>query len=95
MKKLLLAFAAIFAIGTSAHATTIVEPHVTVPHIEVEPAHTTPHLSSEETVRSSTKEERSSLEDTYVIPHPNVKRTGCPEGEHVDERHQCVKDWAN
>ena len=38
-----------------------------------------------------TKETRK---DTYSESHPNVKRNGCPENEHVDERHQCVKNLA-
>ena len=32
--------------------------------------------------------------DIYSEPRPNIKSNGCPENEHVDERQQCVKNWA-
>ena len=106
MKKFFLAVAVValslsgnaFAKGAHVSSAHVSSAHVSSAHESVSEApvsHTETSSKTEESGNmsedtTSTYVRTSPMVDTYVVSHPNVKSNGCPEGEHVDERHQCV-----
>lgn len=75
--------------GVHVSSHPVIHESVVVPHESVPTSHeTTVH---ESVVEKSDKHEETGVH-TYSVPHPNIKSNGCPDGQHVNEYHQCVLD---